>query len=187
MAMPQERLQAFLDNQRQIMEIKAGRFGIDSEGAANWALRKIKTLKQEKEANEKLAREEIEKINQWLKQENEVIDNSIAHFEALLREYALKIELDKRKDKRSIKLPHGTIGFRKPQPKWNYDEEKAVKALERAGLNELLNVKVTPKKSDIKKRLEVVNGKVINPETGEVIEGITVEEQPDTFSVRVDE
>ncbi|HLR42889.1 MAG TPA: host-nuclease inhibitor Gam family protein, partial [Pseudogracilibacillus sp.] len=61
-----------------------------------------------------------------------------------------------------------------------------VGSLKKAGMNDLIRIKEEPKKSDIKKAVEVVDGKAINKETGEVIEGITITERGEKFVVKVE-
>ena len=61
-----------------------------------------------------------------------------------------------------------------------------IETLEKANLTDFIRVKKEPAKTDIKKAFDVVGDKVINPDTGEVIEGITIEAQEDKFNVVVD-
>lgn len=185
MAMPEERLQAFLDNQRR-ESVTSDRFHIENDSGANWALRKIKSLQDKKEANAALAKEEISKINAWLEQENQSLDDSIGHFETLLQEYATRLREKDGKFK-SMKLPSGSFGFRKSQPKWEYDSKAVVESLEQHGNHELVRIKKEPDKSAIKKNYKVHKGKVVDPVTGMVLDGVTVTEQPDSFTVKVDE
>lgn len=180
MALPQERLQEFLDRAEAVTD----RFRVDNDGAANWALRKIKSLQKEKEANTELAREEIAKINKWLEQENGVLDNSISHFETLLQEYATSLRQKDEKFK-SLKLPNGSFGFRKSQPKWTMDNQAVVESLEQQGNHDLIRIKKEPDKAAIKKYFKVGNGKAYDPTTGEVLDGVTVMDQPDSFNVKV--
>lgn len=175
-------LHDFLDSQE---EIENESFAVMDEKQANWALRKIKQYKDQIDQNNALADAEIEKIERWNNQEREKAQQNIDSFQALLADYAM----EKRKEDpgfKSIKLPNGRIGFRKRQPKWDYDNEKVIKALEDAKLKDLIRVKKEPIKTDIKKAFNAIGGKVINPKTGEVVEGITVTEQPDNFNVVVD-
>ena len=138
-------LQEFLDNEHQ-----EARFIIENESQANWALRKIKELQDNIEQNNRIAEEEIEKINKWREQQNETEQNSIEHLQNLLQEYALK----KREEDptfKSLSLPNGRIGFRKQQPKWNYDDETLLTYLQQSELNDLIKTTYTPKKSELKK------------------------------------
>lgn len=175
-------LHEFLDEQEGTEKES---FTVKDDSAANWALRKIKQMNDQIEQNNALAVAEIDKIEQWNQSENEKAQQSIDYFQGLLAEYALKKKEEDPKFK-SLKLPNGRIGFRKRQPKWIYHDETVVKALEKANLNDFIRVKKVPSKADIKKAFDVVGNQAINPDTGEILEGITIEEQPDSFNVAVE-
>ena len=174
-------LNEFLDEQESIHDET---FTITDESSANWALRKIKQMNDTIESNNALAQAEIDKIEQWQNEVNEQAQSSIDYFQSLLAQYAIKKREEDPKFK-SLKLPNGRIGFRKSQDKWVYDNDKLIESLEKAELKDFIRVKKEPSKKDIKKAFEVVDGKVVNPDTGEVIEGITVENQADKFNVAV--
>lgn len=173
-------LQEFLDQEEQVNE----GFQIDNDQTANWALRKIKQHQQQIKNNNELAQAEIEKIEAWNQQENDKAQQSIDYFQGLLAHYAMKKREEDPKFK-SQKLPHGNIGFRKKPAKWNYDDVALLETLKTNNLTDHINVTEKPNKSSIKKSFEVVDGKVIDSETGVVIEGITVEEQGEDFTVKV--
>jgi len=174
-------LHDYLDDQE---ETEKESFAVTDDSKANWALRKIGQLNDQINDNNALAQSEIDKIEQWNKEVNVSAGNSIDYFQSLLAQYAADKKAEDPKFK-SLKLPNGNFGFRKRQPKWNYDNDKVVQALERAEMTDLIRVKKEPAKADIKKAFSVNDGQVINPLTGEVIEGITIEEQPDRFNVKV--
>jgi len=174
-------LHDFLDEQE---ETEKESFAVTDDNKANWALRKIGQLNDQIDDNNALAQSEIDKIEQWNKEVNVSSSNSIDYFQSLLAQYAADKKAEDPKFK-SLKLPNGNFGFRKRQPKWNYDNEKVVQALEKAEMNDLIRVKKEPAKADIKKAFAVNDGQVINPQTGEVIEGITIEEQADSFTLKV--
>lgn len=160
-------------------------FAITDDSSANWALRKIKRYKGIKESNNALAQAEIDKIEQWLLTENEKAQSNIDYLQSLLAQYALtKREQDP--DFKTLSLPNGKFGFRKRQDKWIYDDDKVVETLEKANLTDFIKVKKVPSRADIKKAFDVNDGKVVNPDTGEIIEGITIEKQEDNFNVVVD-
>lgn len=175
-------LHEFLDEQEQVQD---NSFVVDDENKANWALRKIKQMNDTKEKNNALAQAEIDKIERWQNEVNEQAQSSIDYFQSLLVEYATNKRKENPKFK-SMKLPNGRIGFRKRQPKWIYDNEKVIETLEKAELSDFIRVTKSPSKADIKKAFEVVGDKVVNPDTGEFLEGITVEQQDDNFNMAVD-
>lgn len=173
-------LQVFLDEQEQVNES----FVVNDDLKANWVLRKISSYERSIKENNAIADAENDKIEQWLQSVNGNASASIDYFQGLLAEYALK-KREEDPSFKSIKLPNGNFGFRKRQPKWNYDDEKVLKALKRNDMTDLINLKESPKKVDIKKAFEIAGNKVVNPNTGEVIEGITIEDQEDNFNVKV--
>lgn len=175
-------LHEFLDEQEQVQD---NSFVVDDENKANWALRKIKQMKDQIDNNNALAQAEIDKIEHWNNEVNKQAQESIDYFTSLLTSYALNKRAEDPKFK-SLKLPNGRIGFRKSQPKWVYDNDKVIETLEKANLTDFIRVKKEPSKADIKKAFDVAGDKVINPDTGEVIEGITIETQADKFNVVVD-
>lgn len=172
-------LQEFLDDQEQT-ENEA--FEVINVETANWALRKIKQYQEKQKENNALAEAEIEKIELWLKTVNEQAQNSIDYFQGLLAEYAVK-QRDNDPSFKSQKLPNGAIRFRKQQPKFNYDDEKLLNYLKQSGETDLINVKETPNKAAVKKLFNVNGDKLINVGTGEIVEGVTVEEREDKFEV----
>lgn len=175
-------LNEFLDRQEQVDNEG---FKVDNEQKANWVLRKIKQMQDQIKNNNDLADSEINKIEQWRNEENEKSEQSIEYFQSLLAEYAMKKREENPKFK-SLKLPNGRFGFRKRPDKWVYDDEKLLESLKKSEMNDLIRVKEEVNKRDLRKVLEVVNGKVLNPETGEFIEGVSIEEQGETFNVRAD-
>lgn len=176
-------LQDYLEQQEQT---ERESFTVTDDQQANWALRKIKQAQQKQEANNALALAEINKIEEWNKSENEKAQTDIDYFQGLLAGYALQKRNEDPKFK-SLKLPNGRIRFTKQQPQWKYDDETVLQALKDAELNDFIQVTETPKKADIKKVFNVVGDSVINPDTGEIIEGITIEEREDKFGVVIDE
>lgn len=175
-------LQEYLDQQEQVNES----FQIEDDQQANWALRKIKQHQKQMENNNATAKAEIERIKEWNQQENDKAQQSIDYFQGLLAKYALS-KREKDPKFKSMNLPQGRLAFRKQQPKWNYDDKVLIESLKQANMSDFIRIKEEPDKSVIKKAFEVNDGKVINPDTGEIIEGITVTEQGEKFEVKVDD
>lgn len=65
------------------------------------------------------------------------------------------------------------------------DDEKLVQFLKDSGQLEFIKTEEKPRWGDFKKRLEIMGGSVVDKETGEIVEGVTVETKPDTFTVDV--
>jgi len=179
-----------LQAEKKQEEKRAEGFIIDNKGKANWALRKIRHLKKKQSENDKLADSEIRKlkleideVKDWLKSENDSLQNNIDFFENLLKGYALSIK-EEDPEFKTLKLPFGRLQFRKKRDKWNYDNDKL---LEFAKENIKTAVKVVEKvdKRKLKKLVKVVGDKVIIEATGEIVRGISIEERDEEFKVKV--
>lgn len=176
-------LHEFLDNQEQVTNET---FKVTDDSSANWALRKIKQLQDQQKETNSLAEAEIEKINTWAESENDKAQRDIDYFQGLLAEYALKKREENPKFK-SMKLPNGSIKFRKQQPKFNYDEDLLVRSLKSIQRDDLIKVKEVPDKTNVKKIFKVINNNLVDEETGTIIDGVTIEHREDVFKVEVSE
>jgi phage host-nuclease inhibitor protein Gam len=181
---PAERYAEYLDSQYSDGEVQE--FTVDDMGKADWALRKLRELKQEKERNEEFAQKEKERIDEWLERENGKIDQSIQYFEGHLAAYLNRLRQDNPKLK-SISLPNGRIGFRKRPAKWTYNDEVLLDGLKANGRTDLIRNKEMVDKQSLKKSVKVVDGRVVDLTTGWIVEGVTVEEAGETFRWEVSE
>lgn len=177
----QSSLNQYLEEQEQT---ERETFVVDTDEKANWALRKIKQAQQKQEEINALAVAEIDKIESWNKSEKEKVQRDIDYFQGLLAYYAVKKREEDPKFK-SQKLPNGRIKFVKKQPKLNYDNQAVIEYLKNNERTDLIRVKEEPSKSDIKKAFVINEDKLIDPDTGEVVEGVTVEHLEDEFKVEV--
>jgi phage host-nuclease inhibitor protein Gam len=181
LSLEEKSLHEFLDDQE---EVNNESFTVEDEESANWVLRKIRTIQEKKQSNVSLAEAEVAKIDTWLESVNGKADRDLEYFEGLVTTYAGNLRATDLKFK-SLKLPNGKIGFRKQQPKWEYDNPKVIESLKNIHAEDLIRIKEEPDKTAIKKQFAVENGKVYCPLTGELIEGITVIELPDSFKIEV--
>lgn len=159
------------------------RFRIEDLSSLNWAMRKLTAIEAKKAEVNTLANDEIERIEHYRKSELEKLADSEDFFKTLIQDYASRKRSEDPKYK-SEKTPYGSISFRKQQPKWIYDDQALVDFLEENDHHELIRVKKEPVKTEIKKLFKVDNGLVVD-EHGQIVEGIRVEEQPDTLDIKV--
>jgi hypothetical protein len=179
----QSSLQDYLDEKEQIEQ---DRFKVDTDEKANWSLRKIKQFQDQKEANNKLAVDEIEKIEAWNKSENEKAQQSIDYFQGLLAYYA-QSKRDQDPKFKKLELPNGKIKFTKQQPKYNYNDDLLLDYLKKAERSDLIKVKESPDKATVKKLFTIQGDQLIDTETGEFVEGVSIEHRNDAFKVEVSE
>lgn len=159
-------------------------FQIRNDYHADNVLEEISRLKKEIRQKEELAEKRIQQIEQWKKSEVEKLEGRINWLTDALESYFRKLRESNPKLK-THSLPFGKLQIRKQQPKWKYDDDKLLKSVKRV-MPEAIRVKEEVDKIELKKRVKIVNNIPINPDTGEVIEGIVIEERPEEFSIKVE-
>lgn len=160
------------------------KFKIENIEQANWAVRKIAAARAAIREREELARAEIERIKRWLEDETQELQRDIEFFEGLLKEYHVK-QLAKDSKAKTIKLPYGVLKMRKQQPKIERNDEQ-LKAWAKENKPDVL-IPQEPKLdwAGLKKVLKIAGDKMIDPDTGEAVPGVTVIEREPKFSVEV--
>lgn len=181
-----ENLDEFLD-ERAAAEPEEQRFTIDTEEKADWAIRKIVKLQKKIDDAKRLANERKQQIEEWLESIESENQRSIEHFQAIIRPWAEQ-QLDGKK--KTVKLPSGTVSFRKSQPKFfiggvNVDKKNSV-LLEYVKQNAPTFVKVeeTADWTKFKETLIVTESGAVITQDGEVLTFMAALEQPDTISVK---
>jgi phage host-nuclease inhibitor protein Gam len=179
--MEQESLQDYLDKQTGVTQPG---FIVDTDQRADWALRRI-AYKRARQAEIKAqADQEIEMAKQWEKEQTERLEKDVEYFTGMLVSYATR-KRENDPNFKTQKLPHGKIGFRKQQPQWNFTDD-AAELLKKNGYADLIREKPELEKAKIKKAFTYsANGQVVNPDTGELIKGITVDVREDKPIVEV--
>jgi len=158
------------------------RFKVRDKEQAEWCLRQISRLTKEQEEIEATAKAEIEKITAWQNNQTGAIRKSISFFEYLLIEFHQQT-LKENKDAKTIKLPSGRLSARKTQPEFIRDEKKMLPWVEknRPGF---IKIKTAIDWAGLKEVLKYEKGKGIDPDTGEVVPGLTVVDRGTSFSVK---
>lgn len=163
-------------------EIK-NRFKITSKDQANYYVRKVKELDLEAAAIRETAEKELKRvkanIEAWQEKELKKLDYPRAFFANLLQEYAQEA-LEGAK-KQTLSLPNGSIGFKKQQAEFKYDDSLLVSALAGSKYEQLQTISKI-NKADLKKDISVVEGKAYIE--GKLIPGIEVVERGPKFEVK---
>lgn len=163
------------------------KFKITDTNSLIWTLRKLKALNQQVDDVNITVNNEIERIKTWQLNETNGVTNSRNFFESLISEYAYGL-LAVDKEFKSVKTPHGSIGFKKQQKEYSYDDnDKLIEYLENNNLSSLVRVKKEPEKNDIKKTFALSEDEtqLFNTTTGEVVPGIKVVKRPDKVDIKL--
>jgi hypothetical protein len=158
--------------------VDTDRFVIDDDGKANWALQKIQEAKEEVERWRKYYQGNMEKIE---KRQQGRID----YLMHLLRRYFNSIPHHTTKTQESYQLPSGQLVLKRPSPKFETDDSVLVGWLKESGLNDLIKteVKEKPMWGELKKTV-TINGNTVVTEDGEIVPGVKVLPQEESFEIK---
>ena len=142
---------------------------VDDAGAA-WCVKKIRE-----------AQEERDRMIAWYDAQIERAKKRCAAVEermrAYLMEYADSVPMKETKTQKSYPIPGGKMVWKKAHIEWKHDDAQVLDGLKKTGRTEFIKTVEKLDWASLKKELV---------ENGEVIDGVTVEEVPEEFVVRID-
>lgn len=166
----------------QFTDIKAP-FEIKDDKAADWALRKIREAEARIEQVQRFADERKAEIDAWAETATEREAHTITFFTGLLQAYHHSIYKENHRIK-TIKLPAGELQLRKSQPQYIRDDDKLTAWL-KAHRPEFVRIKESPDWAEAKRAFAVAGRHLVDPETGEIVDGVEVyEPEEPTFRVK---
>ena len=157
---------------------------VKNNSDADFYLRQINKLKEQKEEINKFVDQELERqmrlYQQYREDRMRPLDNQIAFYEEALRTFAMNEYAET--NKKTIKLPNGTLSIRKQPPKYIYNDEEVLSFLKENNLNDYIRVKEEVNKKDLKTATQINNNNqmIIN---GKEVQGVVVVPQDDKFEV----
>lgn len=164
-------------------------FEIKDEGQANFFLRKVTELREEREKINKMCDDEVkrfvDKIETYRIKETATLDKTEEYFSSLLSEYASK-QLEGTK-KKSLKLPFGTLAFSKSPDSYVYETDAAMEFVSKE-MPQFIRTKTELNKAELKKNLFVnESGEVmvkISEDSSTLIPGVTFSPGEKKFKIK---
>lgn len=156
-------------------------FKIENDKTADWAITQIHEAEDERDRLIRLAQEQIDDLTTKIQELTEKCNNETAFLRSCLEMYFNTVQSKETKTQKSYKLLSGTLVYKKPSIKINHDDEKLLEFLDGT---EFVETKKSLKWGEYKKLLTVSGDEVIDSETGEVVDGCTVEDVPASFSIK---
>ena len=158
---------------------------VKNKSDADFYLRQINKLKQQKEEINEFVDQEIERqlrlYQEYREDRMRPLDNQIAFYENALKTFAMNEQAET--NKKTIKLPNGTLAIKKQQPKYVYNDEQVLEFLQENNYKDYIRTKAEVNKKDLKKNAIVNNNNELVID-GKVVPGVTVIPQEDKFEVR---
>ena len=157
---------------------------VKNNSDADFYLRQINKLKEQKEEINKFVDQELERqmrlYQQYREDRMRPLDNQIAFYEEALRTFAMNEYAET--NRKTIKLPNGTLSIRKQPPKYIYNDEEVLSFLKENNLNDYIRVKEEVNKKDLKKATQINNNNQMMID-GKEVPGVVVVPQDDKFEV----
>lgn len=158
---------------------------VKNKSDADFYLRQINKLKQQKEEINEFVDQEIERqlrlYQEYREDRMRPLDSQIAFYENALKTFAMNEYAET--NKKTIKLPNGTLAIKKQQPKYVYDDEQVLEFLQENNYKDYIRTKAEVNKKDLKKNATVNNNNELVID-GKVVPGVVVIPQEDKFEVK---
>ena len=157
-------------------------FEVTDDQKALWCVHKIAEAQREAAALLKHYDEQAKKVNDQLQATTEF-------FQAKLYPYFTTLPLKETKTQKSYALPGAKLVLKKQGPTYTRDEDALLAFLKASGRTDCIKtIPATEKPAwdKYKPFTTVYNGTLIDTETGEVVAGITVTQNPDRFEVKIE-
>lgn len=156
-------------------------FRIENDKTADWAITQIHEMEDERDRLIALAEDQIEDLKNRIEELKAKCDNDTKFLKSCLAMYFETVPSKETKTQKSYKLLSGTLVFKKPSVKINYDDDKLLEFLDGT---EFVETKKSLKWGEYKKVLTISGEDVIDSETGEIVEACSIEEVPASFNIK---
>lgn len=153
-------------------------FIVDSDGEAEWALRKLAHANQQIADFEQIASDETDRVARWLQAVCDPLDHDRAYFIGQLEFYARGQREDGRK---TITLPHGTVATRPIKQRIAITDPDLLLTWARDNHPDAITVKESVSLTALSKVATIDDG--ARDDTGHTIPGTEV--TPESISVKV--
>ena len=144
-------------------------FIVGDDAKADWAMRKLASLRRKQADNKTIYDREVLRVAEWLEKVNTDLERDAEWFESNLKPYALTERYNGRK---SLVLPHGTIKTTAGRPKIEIENELEFLAWAETSQPELIRIKKEIDKK-VLNTLLTDSGDVISTQ-GEIVPSVRV-------------
>ena len=154
---------------------------------ADWSLDKIREIQAEYNRFEMVANAKLEQIRAKLESERNKMTNDTEFFECKLREYFETVKTRDTKTLKKYSLPSGNLRLTKAKTTFECDKNKTLLDANKKGLNDYIKQTESFQWGEFKKILDIKDDKIVNKDTGEIVEldGLSTVEKQAEFKVEV--
>lgn len=160
---------------------------IQSDLTADKMLKTIKRRQGDRDRLIKLAEDEIAELQKKIEAINSRYESSVGWIKTKLFDYFNRVSHKETKTQETYKLLNGSLVLKKESQKMSPDKVKLLDYCKNNNMSEFIKVKEEVDWATYKKECQIVDGQVINNQTGEVIPAdiIAVEDVPGEFGIKL--
>lgn len=144
-------------------------FVVDNDEKADWAMRKLASIRRKQADNKAIYDREVLRVAEWLEKVNTALERDAEWFESNLKPYAL---VERHSGRKSIVLPHGTIKTTAGRPRIEISNELELLAWAETAQPDLIRTKKEIDKKSLN-ALITETGDVISTQ-GEIVPSVRV-------------
>ncbi len=156
-------------------EVDGETFKIDNAQKADWAIERIKLAQESLDIYTEVAKSKIAKLKSDIEYQEKKVERETGFLKALLGDYIETVPAKETKTQKSFELPSGKIIKKKASVKFTYNDDELLCYLLKTDTSYVKNVQSVDW-GNYKKLLSETEGVVINKETGEIVDAVTVEQ-----------
>ena len=160
-------------------------FRITDDRCADWAIRKIAEERSEYNRLKDLADQQKAAIDEKVEAARRRMENGTSFLTGCLADFFRTVPHKTTKTTEKYRLLSGTLTLKKGGTKAKVDDAKLVPWLRANGYGDLVKVEESAKWGELKKLLTYTGEIAAIEGTGEIVEGVTAYEAPDTFTVDI--
>lgn len=170
----------------EMNEEERGRWSIDNDATADWALQKVAAEEADYARLEEIAKAQKAAIDAKLAEAKKRMENNTSFLRGCLLQYFETVPHTQNKSKtsESYKLLSGSLVWKYDGKKPEHNDAELLKWLEENGMNEYIKKEV--KWGDFKKLLDLSTQTVATvKETGQVVDGVKFVTDEGSFDIKV--
>ena len=161
----------------EIERVESDGFVIDTDAKAEWALKKIREARADRDKWVEWYTDKIAEIKAQT-------DFDTLNLEHMLAEYFATVPHKKTKTQESYKLPGGKLVLKTQNPEYNRDDARVIDWLKKNGQAQFVKVEEKLDWAALKSATAVFDGHIVT-EDGEIIDGVEVINRDAKFVVEV--
>lgn len=157
--------------------------GVKNDMQANRVVQKIDQLKEKRKMHNLVTRSELDRIEKWRDEVNDELNEQISQYSRLIYEYMAQVrKKNQNPSLNQLKLPYATVTFLPKTSTWHYDEERLINFFLQT--NQLQFLRIELNKQEMRNYFREGKRFIYDPETGNVLKGVTVESNGEYFRIK---